>query len=274
MDPDVAAVAALIREVAAAEVLPRFRRLAAADISEKSGPQDLVTTADVEAERALAARLPALVPGSLVVGEEAAAADPDLLGRLAGEAPVWLVDPVDGTANFVRGEACFAVIVAYCVGGETRAGWILDPLTDRMIWAVAGQGAWTGDAEAHRLWLSSPRPLAEMRGSLGYTLGKRLRTRIAAGLQDGPGEIVRYGCTGQEYMDLARGRLDFARYRRLKPWDHAAGVLIHAEAGGHAALVEDGRPYRPEPRLMPETVLLAPDRPNWERLRTALDAAT
>ena len=273
MVPDVAAVAALIRAVAAAEVVPRFRRLAAADISQKSGPQDLVTTADIEAERALAARLPDLAPGSLVVGEEGAAADPELLGCLAGELPVWLVDPVDGTANFVRGEACFAVIVAYCVGGETRAGWILDPLTDRMVWAVAGQGARTGEGDGGRLCLPPPRPLPEMRGSLGFSLGKRLRSRIAAGLQQGPGEIVRYGCTGQEYMDLACGRLDFARYRRLKPWDHAAGVLIHAEAGGHAALIEDGRRYRPEPRVMPETVLLAPDRRSWEGLRTALDDA-
>ena len=82
---------------------------------------------------------------------------------------------------------------------------------------------------------------------------------------------MRYGCTGREYIDLGRGTLDFARYQRLKPWDHAAGVLIHGEAGGFSALVEDERPYRPAPPIMDDTVLLAPDEASWRALRTAFD---
>lgn len=274
MIPDASTVAALIREVAASEILPRFRRLEARDITEKKSPTDLVTTADIEAERWLTRALTVLLPGSVVVGEEAAEGDPDMLLALAGDDPVWLVDPVDGTRNFVRHDPRFAVIVALCVAGETRAGWILDPVSDVLAWAVEGQGAWLDDAKGrHRLQVSAAKPIGEMTGSLGAKLGNRMRARATGGVNEAPKHIVRYGCTGQEYLDLARGVLDFARYHRLKPWDHAAGVLIHAEAGGYGAIAEDGRPYRPEPRIAPDTVMVAPDRASWNALRTALDDA-
>src|SRR5262249_31532208 len=111
---DPAAVIALMREVAATHILPRFRKLAAHEIHEKA-PGNLVTIADLEAERALTPALTALIPGSLVVGEEAVAHDPAILDRLAGDDPVWVVDPVDGTQNFTKAVPCFAVIVALVV---------------------------------------------------------------------------------------------------------------------------------------------------------------
>lgn len=271
MLPDVAAVARIAREVAAAEIMPRFGTLATTDIRAKNHPQDLVTTADVEAERCLAGALTTLVPDSVVIGEEAAETDPGILARLAGAAPVWLIDPVDGTVNFARGEPCFATIIAYCLGGETVAGWILDPVADRVVWTVTGQGAWIDDKEGCRqVRCAPPRPIRDMAGSLGFGVRKRLR---AAGAEQGPGRIVRYGCTGREYMDLGQGVLDFAQYRRLKPWDHAAGVLIHQESGGFGRVVENGEAYRPQPRIMEETLLLAPDQACWERLRAVLASA-
>ena len=78
--------------------------------------------------------------------------------------------------------------------------------------------------------------------------------------------MVRYGCAGREYMDLGTGALDFAQYTRLKPWDHAAGVLIHRQAGGFSALRGHGSPYRVEPRILEETLLLAPDEESWQTL--------
>jgi fructose-1,6-bisphosphatase/inositol monophosphatase family enzyme len=268
MIPDVDAVIRLAREVAAAEVMSRYRNLSDHDIRSKNAPHDLVTTADIEAERRLAVGLSTLVPDSLVVGEEAAEGDPGVLAVLAGADPVWLIDPVDGTGNFARGEPCFATIIAYCVGGETVAGWILDPVSDRVAWAVAGEGAWMTDTDndRRRLAAAAPRPVDRLVGSLGYRFGRRLRRRVGTATAGGPARIVRYGCTGREYMDLAEGRLDFAHYRRLKPWDHAAGVLIHGEAGGYSRIVEEDTPYRPEPRILERTVLLAPDKPSWTAL--------
>src|SRR5258705_147653 len=90
---DMDRVAVAIAEVAATEVMPRFMKLAAGDIREKA-PGDVVTIADGAAEAALAPRLQALRFGSVMLGEEAAAADPGLIERLSAEAPVWVVDPV------------------------------------------------------------------------------------------------------------------------------------------------------------------------------------
>ena len=74
-------------------------------------------------------------------------------------------------------------------------------------------------------------------------------------------------------MDLAQGKLDFAQYTRLKPWDHAAGVLIHTEAGGFNRMTGSRAPYRPVPWIMEETVLLAPDEATWEALHAVFVAA-
>jgi fructose-1,6-bisphosphatase/inositol monophosphatase family enzyme len=84
-----------------------------------------------------------------------------------------------------------------------------------------------------------------------------------------PARIVRYGCVGREYMDLAGGALDFALYTRLKPWDHAAGVLIHQEAGGFSRITDDGTSYQPAPGIQQTTLLLAPDQAAWQALNAA-----
>jgi len=110
----------LMAEVAAAEIVPRFGKLGAGDVRDKGKPWDLVTVADIAAEAFLTTALGRLVPGSAVVGEEACAADAGVMAALGGAAPVWLIDPVDGTNNFVHGQPCFAVVIAYCEGGETE----------------------------------------------------------------------------------------------------------------------------------------------------------
>lgn len=264
---DCDAVAALMRQVAAAEILPRFRKLAPGDVRQKDHPNDLVTVADVAAERALGAGLTALVPESRVVGEEAAAHDSRVLAALGGDGPVWLIDPVDGTQNFVEGIDRFAVIVAFCEAGRTLAGWILDPLRDVVVWASIGAGGWIDAATGRRsLRIGAGKPLGDLKGCLDYRSGKRLRALRESGLSPCPVLLPRQRCTGHEYIDLATGQIDYAQYRRLKPWDHAAGVLIHAEAGGFSRLRGSGRPYRAEPAIIEEPLLLAPDASAWQAL--------
>src|SRR3546814_8953683 len=92
---------------------------------------DLVTVVDVAVEKRLTARLTDLLPGSLVVGEEAVHAEPALMDQLASDAPVWILDPIDGTRNFAHGCPVFAIMVALAQGGESIAGWILDPVSGR-----------------------------------------------------------------------------------------------------------------------------------------------
>src|SRR5919108_1322934 len=137
---DVNAVAALIAEVAAEEIQPRFRNLATHEQREKA-PGDIVTIADERAEAALTPRLIDLVPGSIVIGEEAAAKDPELVRRLSKDQVAWIVDPVDGTANFAEGKAVFCSMVALVRGDELIASWIHLPTTGQTAIAERGAGA-------------------------------------------------------------------------------------------------------------------------------------
>jgi fructose-1,6-bisphosphatase/inositol monophosphatase family enzyme len=236
-------VTAAVREAARALILPRFGRLRPDEITDKSvSPDkvDLVTVVDREVEEWLTMRLAALDPGAVVIGEEAVHANPDLLDRLEGDEPVWLVDPIDGTKNFARGDDGFGVMLARVERGRTQAAWLMLPARHRLFEAQAGAGAWL-DTRAVRV------PSGEATGPLSGTLMVRymppaLRARVVGELT-GRFDIVQdSACAAVEYTDVLAGRRDFIVYYRLLPWDHAAPALILTEAGG---VVEhlDGRPY-------------------------------
>jgi fructose-1,6-bisphosphatase/inositol monophosphatase family enzyme len=240
-------------------------------VRRKRSPRDLVTVADEAAEARLAAALQRLQPGSVVIGEEAADADPGILGRLGESALVWLIDPIDGTGNFVAGNRCFAVLVSLCREGEIIAGWMVRPESGLAVYATAGDGAWLSEAGGGERRLQLRRSgSAELCGSLSSGAAKSLLRRARSGPL-ASARIVRLGSAGCEYLELALGGIDFAQYVRLKPWDHAAGVLIHAEAGGWAALRGSGLRYRPEPWISEERLLLASDEGMWRDLDEALD---
>jgi fructose-1,6-bisphosphatase/inositol monophosphatase family enzyme len=253
----------LLVAVADEEVMPRFEKLESGDISEKS-PGDLVTVADVASERRLTPALQDIVPGSLVVGEEAAAADASVLELLAGDDPVWVVDPIDGTANFAAGIPMFAVMVALIRHGETLAAWIHDPVKRTTATALMGEGAW---CEGRRLRVAPGAAPAGMSGTLKLRFGNRRLARRLGGRSNLVGSVFDFRCAGHEYLALASGKAHFALYNRLNPWDHAPGHLIHREAGGFGARL-DGSPYTP--RESSGGLLLTPDAASWHTLHDLL----
>lgn len=260
-------VAQIVRDVAETEILPRFRNLADHEVAEKSRPGDVVTAADTAAEIALERALVALLPGSLIVGEEAAETAPDVMDRLGSDAPVWVLDPVDGTRNFVAGRECFAVIVALVQEGRTLAGWVYDPVAGLFLWAGLGQGAWVrhnkGGGWDHVKLRTDIGDVRTLKGSVP----KRLRETLAPW----PGGLTRYFCVGREYMDAVLGRIDFAVYGGvLKPWDHAAGLLAYNEAGGYSALTGDAVVYSPARIVKNCRLLLAPNERSWQSLRSEI----
>src|SRR4051812_46472789 len=175
--PEPTTVAKLLREIALVEVLPRFRQLKAHEIREKS-PGDFVTIADEAMEAALAPKLAALLPGSLLVGEEDCARDPSVMKRLASDQPVWVIDPVDGTANFAEGKEEFCTMMALVERDQVLGGWIYDPVTDTTSYAVKGVGAWSAGKQ-----LSPPTSPIEFRGVCavgskgGLETAKRVQSR-------------------------------------------------------------------------------------------------
>ena len=221
------AVSRLMREVAATIVLPRFRNLAAGDVSEKT-PGDPVTIADRESEIRLHEGLLALLPDAGVVGEEATAATPALLDRI-GDGAVWIIDPIDGTWNFANGRPPFAIMVALLHDGVREAGWMLDPLADRMCHAARGQGAWIDDCRVTALGTGGARLIGGI-STLFMTPAKAatLEAKVAGRIDLAP--IPR--CCGEQYPRLVLSENDVALFERVLPWDHAPGALFLEEASG------------------------------------------
>lgn len=264
--PDSDKVVAIIRETAECDIMPRFRRLQRHEIMEKNAGE-VVTIADIEAEHRLSRRLAELVPDSQVVGEEAVAKDPEILGRLSAGGPAWLVDPVDGTGNFAAGSPVFAVIVCFLFDGISRAGWIHDPVSGETAVAVEGEGAWYA---GERLSAAPPTSIEAMIGSLNYSYfphdmreAVRRRARCFHTLRT-------YRCAAHDYLSLARGEKHFSLYRRLWPWDHAAGVLLLREAGGYSARL-DRTDYRAADRV--EGLLSTTDAQSWKAIKNFLFTA-
>lgn len=227
-----------MRDVAASVVMPRFRSLAPGEITEKS-PGEIVTIADREAEVRLHDGLAALGLGARILGEEAAENDADLLADV-GAGLVWLIDPLDGTANFAAGRAPFGMMVALIEDGEPLAGWIFDPLSGRLCHAERGRGATCDDQPVTARHGRRVPPRAAL-GShfLPPETRDRLHDFAARTLNVQP--VPR--CAAESYVRLVLGQDDIALFQRILPWDHAAGALFLTEAGGKITHW-DGAPYR------------------------------
>lgn len=264
--PDSAKVESLLREVAETAVLPRHRRLMEGQVEEKS-PGEVVTVADREAEVLLSAGLSRMLPGVPVVGEEAASSDPALLRLLTTNQRCWLIDPIDGTANFVAGSDDFAMMVALVDGGETAAAWIHHPVSDTIYRAERGAGAYRDD---ERLVVTDvAKALSQLSG---IALTRFLSTPQKAAVEDASARMkhVAHGvaAAGMEYPRITTGSLDFALFWRTLPWDHAPGALLVYEAGGVAAHL-DGQRYRPG--RSQEGLLVAGGQACWTDVQQAFD---
>jgi fructose-1,6-bisphosphatase/inositol monophosphatase family enzyme len=266
MKMDIRTLADILREAAQAEILPRFRRLDAGMVRQKSEAIDLVTEADEEAERAITAAIGQLAPEALVIGEEAVSADPSLLDQSVEADTAIFLDPVDGTANFAAGVPLFAVMAAVVVRGEAVAGIIYDPMGDDWIVAEKGSGAFLlrPDGSTVRQKFAEAVPLGQMSGTASpFFLPAGDRARVLGNLAK-VRMSASYRCAGQEYRMAAGGHLHYCMFNKLMPWDHVAGTLICAEAGAHVARF-DGLPYRAAHR--DGGLLVAPDRDSWAELR-------
>lgn len=231
-------VALLMREVGRDIVMPRFRNLAAHEISEKSAADDLVTIADRESEIRLAEGLAAILPEAGIIGEEACAADPAILER-AGHGLNWIVDPIDGTGNFAAGQAPFGIMVALADGGKILAGWILDPLSGRLCHAIAGGGSHIDGNPIRARESGTELPVAAL---AVYFMTAEEREEIKRRSKGSFALVDIPRCAAEQYPRLVLGQNDVSVFARTLPWDHAAGTLFLNEAGGRCQRL-DGTPY-------------------------------
>ena len=154
----------LLRFASERSILPRFQALAADEI-EMKGDNDPVTIVDREVESFLSEALTKLAPDIAIVGEEAVAQDPGVLDKLSGAC--WIIDPLDGTANYTEGKHPFGTIIALADAGVAVAGWLYDPQRDRLCHARAGQGdscVEGGWAWLEQVWLQACGAVRAVRG--------------------------------------------------------------------------------------------------------------
>ena len=261
----------ILDDVVSTIVMPSFRSLQPEDIQSKNtpgDPDDLVTIVDKAAERYLLRALGDVVPGAAFIGEEATSDDPSLLEALSASGPAWLIDPIDGTKNFARGNPDFGVMLALVLSGRTSASWMAIPAAEPSGYTVVAErdaGIFINGARVE----SIREVPAIARGTI--------HTRMM------PGEIAREvldrvrgkfdarastGSAATEYSAIIRREKDFVIYYRLLPWDHAPGALALTEAGG-AAVHLNGDPYFP---LSPNQVTIFAASPDLaETIRTWLN---
>ncbi len=203
-----------------------FREVENLQVSAK-GPGDFVSKADREAERIIREELMGARPSYGWLGEET--------GATPGEDPTrrWIVDPLDGTTNFLHGLPHWAVSIALEHKGEIVAGVVFDAAKDELFWAEKGQGAWMND---RRLRVSQRRAMEECLFATGIPFGAR--STLPAMMQDlarlmpGSAGVRRWGAAALDMTYVAAGRFDGFWERELNPWDVAAGIVIVREAGG------------------------------------------
>ncbi|MBA4489372.1 inositol monophosphatase [Paracoccus sp. S1E-3] len=245
-DAERSALIEAVRTAARDHVLPRFRALSPADIASKAAADDLVTAADLAAEAYLTEAVARIFPGALVVGEEAAAADPALPSRIADADVTVIIDPIDGTWNYANGLSVFGMILSVVRDGETVFGLHYDPLNDDWVEAGLGAGAWLHHNGRHRLRLTprSPRPAAQLFGMIPIWLFEPGRRPAIFEAERRLARVSSLRCSCHEYRLLAQSSVDFLLSATAKSWDHAAGVLIATEAGGATRML-DGGAYLP-----------------------------
>lgn len=266
---ELAALEKAVAQAGAAEIMPRFHALRDGDIREKTSRFDVVTDADEAAEAAIADYLRSTFPEAVIIGEESTARNPDMLTRIADAELAFIIDPLDGTKNFADSLPLFGTIVAVVSKDVVIGGLIHDPVTRRSAFALRGNGAWlrNTDGSERALRAAPPAPMAQMEGIVGtHFLPEPLKSRVNAN-RARLGLTTWFRCSAHEYRLIASGRCHVILYNKLMPWDHAAGWLMHQEAGGYSAHF-DGSAYRPSHTT--GGLLCAPDEASWRMVHAAL----
>ena len=267
----------IVRQAGQEIVMPNFRQLSAADVETKSSLTDLVTMADKASEAFITKEIQHAFPDWDIVGEEAVAEDPSTTDNIATADTCVIIDPIDGTWNYAHGLSEFGMILAVVVKGVTRFGLLYDPVNDDWVYANRGEGAFfqrnavrekgthqtpTQAPLALHLSTTAETDLDKLFGIMSvnsYTGQKKQDFALKAS------RFVRINnlpsCPA--YRQIAQGHFHFSLTYKMLPWDHAAGVLIHTEAGGVCRTL-DGQEYNPA--MLDGEMLAAQSEQQWQAL--------
>jgi myo-inositol-1(or 4)-monophosphatase len=234
---------------AAGALLSQARHGARASVESKSSLTDMVTEMDRASEDLIARTILAARPEDGFLAEEGTTG-----GGTSGVR--WVVDPLDGTTNYLYGFPIWAVSIAAEVDGQAVAGAVHDPSHDETFTAVKGEGA---RCNGRPLRVEGPEELSTALVGTGFSYDAATRGRQAAelaGIIPAVRDVRRGGAASLDLCWVALGRLDLYYERGLQPWDWAAGILVATEAGAVTVALDDGTLVAGPPRLQPGLVEL------------------
>ena len=214
----------LVRQIAQTEVMPRFLLV----LFSRKQDGTPFTEADLASQAALSRTLPAILPCP-VLGEEMNPAEQQALWDQAWHDGIWVVDPIDGTTNFVHGGPRSAISLALYRNGEAQLGMVHDPYLKETFWAQKGEGSWCG---ALRLKVNPCERLKDALLTTGFADEPAAQWEVCRLLQRESHGVRVSGCAALDLAYVACGRVDAFWEVDLKPWDVAAGILLVREAGG------------------------------------------
>lgn len=238
---------------AAGELLLEGLAAAPRQVGTKTSRTDMVTELDRASEDLIRATVLKARPGDAYLGEEQG------LGGVGTSGVRWVVDPLDGTTNYLYRYPAWAVSIAAELDGEVVAGVVHDPTHEEMFTAVKGEGAW---CQGRRLAVSGAPALAVALVGTGFGYDADVRAaqgQVVARALPAVRDIRRGGAAALDLCWVAAGRLDAYYERGLQPWDWAAGMLIAGEAGAVVEVLPDGTAVVAPPQLHgPLVALLGP----------------
>ena len=215
----------LVRHVAQTEVMPRFLNTPASRKVDGS----MLSEADLAAQTALAAGLP-LIIDSPMMGEEMTLQEQIRLWNAHSESGLWVVDPIDGTNNFVNGLPHFAISVAYIQNGRAQLGVIYNPVSGECFYAERGNGSFLNGTRLPLRLVEKSLKESIAGVEIKYLRSGKLTSRMSTLSPVGASRSM--GCSTMDWCYLACGRYDVYVHGGQKLWDYAAGALIFEEAGG------------------------------------------
>ncbi|MES9859270.1 MAG: inositol monophosphatase [Candidatus Thiodiazotropha sp. LLP2] len=228
--PELKKITSLVKQAAAEEILPRFRNTS----SEEKADGSILTAADLGCQHWLSQALHQYQPDIPLLGEEMTADQQnDLLSN--SESGLWILDPLDGTANFAAGFPLFSISLGLVKSGRVVLGVVYDPVRDECFYAEAGKGAWLNGAP---LQLANPKKA--IKDCIAVVDFKRLKAELAVALVSNPPFRSQrsIGSVALDWCWLAAGRAQIYHHGGQSLWDYAAGRLIFSEAGGRCSMPE------------------------------------
>ncbi len=241
-------------DVSRDELMPCFRNLNKDDIMQKSD-KSVVTVADKACEKAIIARLQKIMPEAAILGEESYEVDPSIKDNVHKKGFCWVVDPLDGTHNFARGDSRFGMIIALLKEGKPVAGFLYCPTTYEMFYTIKGKGVYDiydrPVLPFKKRANLKQRQKKSMHGFSNYIyFGKHSELSFTKlvnehfGYKGNKEGMMFSSCI--EYISMIKGESDFMINSSTKPWDHAAGQLMIKELGGKGRSLYQNKKYKPQ----------------------------